>query len=386
VKRWPERMRADYRWALPVLGLVLGVRVAVVTIAATGARMMAQGTFPGILRSWDRKDALWYIKIASQGYVYPASPPANASSVNFFPLYPMAIGLVERVIGLVAQQNSYLIAGMLVSWVCFLAACLLLYRLVEDRFASSVAYTSVLLVAVYSFGFYFGAAYSESLYFLLAVLAFWAAERGTWLLASVAASLASAARPPGLAVGFCVVLMYALDWLRARHKLRWDILALLLTPVGFMSYLLYSWVRFGDPTAYFKASAAGWGTQLHLGNMHVVTWLLSHPGIWFSGGPEAPLYVLYALMLLVVLASCIPMWRLLGPPYVLFALASSLGPLIEVNGFNGMGRYYSIIFPTFIVLAYLLRNRPVLRDVVVITFALGLAFAAIGFTGAYGFS
>jgi hypothetical protein len=150
--------------------------------------------------------------------------------------------------------------------------------------------------------------------------------------------------------------------------------------------VLYCWVRFGDPTAYFKASAAGWDTQLHLGNIQLVSSLLSHPGIWFSGAQEAPLHVLYSLMLLVVLASCIPMWRLLGPQYVLFALASSLAPLIELNGLNAMGRYYSVIFPTFIVLAYLLRNRLVLRDAVVITFALGLAFAAIGFTGAYGFS
>jgi hypothetical protein len=111
-----------------------------------------------------------------------------------------------------------------------------------------------------------------------------------------------------------------------------------------------------------------------------------HPSTWFAAQSESILFDLYFLMLIVVLASCVPMWQLLGPPYVVYAFSSSLAPIIEFDNLNGMGRYYSVVFPTFIVIAYLLRNRPIVRDGVLITFALLLAFATIGFTGGYGCS
>jgi hypothetical protein len=380
--RWQDRVRSDYPWALPILAFALTVRLADFAVGVVGATVMASPTFTGMLQSWERKDANWYIDIASHGYAYPGTP----SSVNFFPLFPLAMWLVQHLTALLSRQYSYLLAGMAVSWLAFLAACLILYRFVSERFGSSVAYMSVVLLCVYPFGFYFGAAYSESLYLLLAVLAFWAAERRNWWVAGVCAGLASAARPPGMLVGFCVALLYVLDWLRTRHELRWNIIALGLAPLGLIAYMLYCWARFGDPTAYFKASAAGWGGHPHLKGIQEALWLLINPHDWFAGRNEDLLFVLYFLMLIVVLASCVPMWRLLGPPYVLYALGSSLAPIIELDSLNGMGRYYSVIFPTFIVIAYLLRNRPVARDGVLVTLALFLAFATIGFTGGYGFS
>jgi hypothetical protein len=218
------------------------------------------------------------------------------------------------------------------------------------------------------------------------VLAFWAAERHSWWVAGGCAGLASAARPPGVLIGLCVALMYVLNWLRARPELRWDVLALGLTPLGLIAYMLYCWARFGDPTAYFKASATGWGGHPHFKGVEEVMRLLIHPNDWFAGRNENLLFVLYFVMLIVVLASCIPMWRLLGSSYVIYALGSSLAPIIELDNLNGNGRYYSVIFPTFVVIAYLLRNRPIVRDGVLVAFALLLAFATIGFTGGYGFS
>jgi hypothetical protein len=51
-------------------------------------------------------------------------------------------------------------------------------------------------------------------------------------------------------------------------------------------------------------------------------------------------------------------WRLLGAPYGVFLFASIVTPLIAFPGITSLGRYMGVVFPTFFLLSYLLRNHP----------------------------
>jgi len=301
----------------------------------------------GLLSVWNQKDSIWYIAIASQGYTYSA---VSASRVNFFPLYPLLVRLFQPLAALIDPRDSYMLSGMAVSWVTFAGACVLLYRLVEDRFGARTALGTILLLAAFPFGFYYGATYTESLYLLLAVLAFLAIERQHWWLAGIAALLVSAERPPGALIGVCVVLAYALDWWKTRHPLRLDVLALALTPLGLFAYALFCWVEYGNPLAYITTSRAGWGGgHLQVGGLIMAGSNLLHFG-------QNPIFTLYVVFFMVMLVLVAPVYRLLGPVYALFVFASIVAPILDFSMLQGLGRYESVAFPAFIVVAYALRR------------------------------
>src|SRR5438270_1775277 len=66
-----------------------------------------------------RWDSVWYLNIAQGGY---HRDPLHLRA-TFFPLYPMMV----RGLGVVVRSD--LIAGVLISLVCFVVALVLLYRL-----------------------------------------------------------------------------------------------------------------------------------------------------------------------------------------------------------------------------------------------------------------
>jgi hypothetical protein len=155
---------AATRWAVTPALTALGVRLLIFMLADLGARLLPAGPFPGILRAWQHKDADWYLGIAQHGYLYST---AGHSSVNFFPLYPLLIWIVEPFVKLLTRPGAYLVAGMTISWVAFVGACVVLYKLVLDRFDQGAAYLSVLLLATFPFSLFYGAPYTESRFLLL---------------------------------------------------------------------------------------------------------------------------------------------------------------------------------------------------------------------------
>lgn len=379
--RW---LNDRYGWMSPPLAIALAVRVVVFVFGSVGAKM-GVAPFPGILLTWMQKDAWEYTDIAHFGY---SIVPANGASPNFFPLYPAAIWLVQHATGLIYgdRPQSYLLAGQIVSWACFLAAAIALYRLVCDRFGQSTAYLAVLLIAVFPFSLFYGAAYTESPFLLLAVLAFLGIERENWWQAGICSLLAGAVRPTGVLVGAAVIVAYGLDWLRVRHRLRWDVLALALTPLGTLAYFGYCWVRLGDPLAYAKASAGWGGGSMHISGIVSALTLLVQPGTWFTSDHLTILHLMFVLAWVGSLVACYWIWRLLGIPYALYTFAGAVVPLLDFTRLESLGRYMSVLFPVFIVLAYALRNKPMLRDVVIITFTLFLGICTVAFTSNIGIS
>jgi hypothetical protein len=377
-------LRLRYGWTLRPLALGAALRLLVFAAAVAGTQLigLAGGArFPGVLEIWSRKDAYWYTQIAIHGYFYAGSLPVTA---NFFPLYPLSAAIVQHLTGLFLGSNSYLAASLVVSWAGFLAACVLLFRLVSDRFGDQTAYLAVLLLGLFPFSFYFGAPYTESLYVACAILAFLGIDRHNWWLAGTGALLAGATRPTGLIVGLAVVVAYFMDWIRTRHRLRWDLLALGLVPLGAVAFAIYCWIHFGNPFAYVVASSSVfWREHLQTAGIKYLISVLFHPYSWIDG---SLLDFIYAILILSVLAACYPIYRLLGLSYLIFTFLSCVAPILEFSSIKSTGRYVSVLFPVFIVLAYALQKRPVLRDIAIIGSSLLLAVCAFGFAGGYGFS
>ena len=129
-----------------------------------------------VLSPLARWDAVWYLRIADSGYT--GSEPRAA----FFPLYPLLIRALAAPAG--GSPAALLAAAYLIALGAFVAALALLYRLVELELGRRLARPTLLLLALFPAAVFFGAPYSESVFLLCAVGAFYAARTGRFAWAA----------------------------------------------------------------------------------------------------------------------------------------------------------------------------------------------------------
>ena len=145
-----------------------------------------------------RWDSVWYLAIANDGY--PADDPRRTA---FFPLYPLLLRAGDAVV------RSPLVAGALVSLVCFGVALVLLGRLAEIELGARAARMTVWALALYPGAVFFSAVYSEALYLVLSVGCVYAARTGRWAWAGCLGALGAATRSAGV----LLVVPLAVMWL-----------------------------------------------------------------------------------------------------------------------------------------------------------------------------
>jgi Mannosyltransferase (PIG-V) len=198
-----------------------------------------------VLSPLARWDAVWYLRIADSGY--GEDDDARAA---FFPLYPMLSRGIGQLGG--GSEAAVLIASYLVALAAFLGALYLLYRLVSLELGTRLARPTLLLLAVFPASLFFGAPYSESLFLLACVGAFYAARTGHWALAGAWAAGAAATR----SLGVLLLLPLAVLYFQQDRRLRPDVLWLALGPLGLAAYATYLGVAHGDALAFTHVQEA----------------------------------------------------------------------------------------------------------------------------------
>ena len=326
------------------------------------------------LDGWARWDAGWYRHIATHGYVDQAVGPAGQRNLAFYPLYPVTMRLVSL------SGVDPLAAGILVSNIAFLAALLLLHRMVRARWGSDVAFRCILLLSVFPFSFYFSAVYSESLFLFLAVASLFLGEQGRWAAASLCALLCGATRVPGLALAPALGLLYLGRIRFDLRQVRPDILWLGLSVLGPVLFYAYLYVQFGDPWLAFKATrVAGWwqgGFNLKPVERGVRA-LRSIENLRTGRFPVV--FDLNLLAAALCLGSLVPVFRRQPPAWGVFALLIVASGVLQPGGW---GRYVLPAFPVFLAWTLALENRLAFAGVVVLSTLL-LALLTILYTHWY---
>jgi hypothetical protein len=325
-----------------------------------------------------RWDSVWYLRIADTGY------GDSAPRAAFFPLYPLLVRSVGALFG--GSNAALLVAAYLVSLAAFIAALVLLHRLTELELGRRLARPAVLLLAVFPAAVYFGAPYSESLFLLLAVGAFYAARTGSWAWAGACAGLASATRSAGL----LLVLPLALVWWSSRPRRAGDGAWLLLAPLGVAAYAAWLGLVEGDALRFLDVQAA-WSRELAVPLAGAWDGLVAAvDGVrQLASGSRSPVYfeaaagdpyriaainvMLFATLVFAVVA-CVGVLRRLPRPYGVWVAASLVLPLtfpVTPQPLMSLPRFVSVLFPVFMWLAIVCEERRV-TDLVVAASAVGL--------------
>jgi Mannosyltransferase (PIG-V) len=330
---------------------------------------------------WARWDSVWFLRIAEHGY-----GATSGVAAAFYPLYPLTLAGLGRAFG-----GHYVLAGIVVSLACALAAFVLLYRLAENRLGAEGARRSVLYLAVFPMALFLGAVYSESLYLLLAIAAFLLAERGRWLSAGLVTGLAILTRIAGVA------LLPALAVMAWRRPDRWRALAsLCIAPLVFAAYPLYLGIERGDALAFARSQGfwnrhvsragplggiwdglrAGWAgiEQLVSGSHTHVYWT----AVQDTDPMRAAAVNLECLAFLALfVALTVIAWRRFGAPYGLFCAVSLAIPLSVPSHrwpLLSMPRFGLVLFPCFLALA-VLGGRPRVHTAILVVSSIMLGVA-----------
>ena len=200
----------------------------------------------GSMNIWSHWDGEHYVTLAMGGYLHP---PDNVSPA-FFPLYPLLLRSFAELFGGPISKEALSVWGPLISLLFLPFAFYFIYNIALEGWGERVARDTVLILAFFPTTFFLNAAYTESLFLALSAGSMWAMRvRKDLLLACVLAGFAAATRNVGI---FLVVpLMY--EWIKDVERFRWQGVYLLLAPGGLIAYMVYLWVRFGDPVLFYSA-------------------------------------------------------------------------------------------------------------------------------------
>ncbi|HEY5305018.1 MAG TPA: hypothetical protein VIJ86_13325 [Acidimicrobiales bacterium] len=201
-----------------------------------------------------RWDSHWYIQIARSGYA--AGIPrghGNAAQVNlgFFPLLPVMIRFTHWVTSL-----GFAASGEAVAAISGAGAAVAVWWLVREHYGDTVATRTTTLIFFSPAAVVFSLVYTEGMVIALVSITLLALHRHRWIVAGVAAAVATACDPVASAVVLpCAVAAYS-AWRSDRDATAWWAPA--LAPLGIGTFFIYLWAHTGSPFSWYLAQRQGW--------------------------------------------------------------------------------------------------------------------------------
>ncbi len=294
---------------------------------------------------WANFDGIHYLNIARDGYTNQA---------RFFPLFPLVLKITS---------NSILASSILVSMIFFLSLWIF-KKLIELDFSREISQKSIAYLLIFPTSFFFVCIYSEGLFLLLTVLAFYFARKKKWLLSVIFAALLMTTRFVGIAI--LPALLY--EYFTSEESLRATIrggfshykkLALFfIAPLGLVAYSVFNYFKWHNFLNFVAA-------QGELGNNRSVSSIVLFPQTIFryiNILSTVPVSLDWGVALLELSAFLFVAFLLyfawkkkIRTSYQIFAFVN-FGIIISTGTFSGLPRYILTLFPLFIVLA-LIKNR-----------------------------
>ena len=236
-----------------VLGAVLVVNQGLATHHFTGPWPPPPRASPFLqaLGSWDGS---WYLLIAKYGYFPSAAHAAIApgSAIAFFPAWPLLLRGVSALTG-----ATPVVIGVALAFVFGAGASVALWYLVRQLCDDAVADRAIVLWVFFPGAVVLSMVYSEALAILLCAVCLLALLRRRWLIAGVAAGVATAVHPEALVlVACCLWAAGAAVW---KDRDWWAVLAPVLSLAGVLAFFSYLDHATGDFFRWYHVERTIWG-------------------------------------------------------------------------------------------------------------------------------
>ncbi len=326
-----------------------GVRAAQMAVDArklaeatgtTTTKPSAVHTITEVLTSWDGR---WYLEIIRHGY--PSSIPPNITydqleaRAAFFPVYPWLARAVDVVL-----PGGDTLAAIALNLVLGAVAVVLIGLLARQLYDTRVATRAMVLFAVFPGSFVLSFTYSEATLIVLAAACLLFLLREQWWLAGLAAMLGTGTRPNGLAlVAACVVASF----LAIRRTRAWgSLVAVVLSPLGFILFQWYVDHTAGERGAWFRVQREAWSEGTSYGATAV-----SNTADFFVHPLSSPTDALTALSMVALVAMVWCAWkvRLAAIPAAYCAVV--VGLMLMTQTVTARPRFLITAFPLIIAVA-----------------------------------
>ncbi len=300
--------------------------------------------FSKILYPWINFDGQNYLKIVLSGY--------DLQNVVFFPFFPLMVNIFS-----LNGVINPIIAGLFLSFTCALFSAIGLYDLTRKEYGNKIALRAGIILFTFPTSFFMFAFYNESLFLLITILFFWFLRKNNYLLASMCVIFAGLTRIFALAL-FAPLVFTAISRYQTYRKFS---SGLVVAPLGFMSYLFYIWVKFGDPLLVVKLQSVDRFSR-HL-DIFSPIYVARETFLKVYSGPQAnfgspfvyPIIIVEFLAITFGIIMLILTYKKLAMDYWIYCLFYMLIILFS-GGLSSDLRYILMVFPYFIFLAMKLSN------------------------------
>ena len=276
-----------------------------------------QGGLRGRLLIWDGG---WFLKVATtgypHGYTYDMAGQLSGNELAFFPLYPMLIRLAD------ALGVSPDTAAIGVTWVASAGLAVALHLLGTSLYGRRTGWALVAICCSAPVSVVFSMAYSEALFLALVAGMLVAAHRRVWWAAGLLGLAAALTRPTGAAAALALAVAALLEIRRIRRdavpaSIVPPIAAAVLALAGMPAFLTWVGLRVGDPSAWFRIQAAGWGTSFDYG-ASTVKFLATTLSVGDGWVPVSVALILLAALVAAVVALAGKPW----PPLAVYGVVA----------------------------------------------------------------
>lgn len=309
--------------------------------------------FPEWVSAFANFDGIHYLLISQQGY--------SQYEQAYFPLYPLLTSLLSLV------TKNALLSGLIISNVSFLVGLYVLralHKLLFPKHKNEFVWLTLFILA-FPTAFFFGAVYTEGLFFLLCVSSLYFLVSKRYALAMIVASLASLTRLIGVFLIIPFVFHFISinrlsDWKKTIPELRAHFFLLISPLGGFLTYCGYLWATVQDPLFFFHAQPVfGANRSTHLITLPQVYFryikifiTAAHDFQWFVSLFEVVTFTFVFVVLLFAFASSLKInGKKTALGIAIFSLINIILPTLT-GTFSSIPRYVLFSLSLFFVLAH----------------------------------
>lgn len=282
------------------------------------------------INTWIRWDGPHYVDIAKNWYQTTGDP---INFIVFYPLYPILIKISNVVLG------NFNLSAIIISWIFSISASVFLYELVLLDFNKRVALLSVWFLNIFPTAYFLQVAYTESLFLTTSLATLYFYRKRSFVKSGLIGAFASMTRING-------VLLLPVFLMESKN-LGKNLIALLLTPVGFFIYLLINLLIFNDPLYFSTILSSHWYKQL------VWPWVSIRNLINFYPNQTGDYYYLFLAELITIFLLAIATLLVYIKVRKSYSIYMFLNLLLftSTSFIMSTPRYALVLFPIFILLA-----------------------------------